>query len=309
MTLDEVPDRPGPPRHPNTPAGAAATFAAVGMWSVGNVIIAAIPMGGLAIAVYRLGLGSVVYTAVLYAQGGRLTRRAFALGWKGGLAFGIDIAAFFLAVRNTSVAIAVIFSALQPVVIAGFAAAMFGERIHRRHVVGTAVAVPAIALVAFGAGEGGEHSLFGDVMAVLALLAWSAYFITSKKAREQLRTMEYMTVLNIVGFLTVLVLAVPTGALTSADAELTMGRALAIVAVLAFPGSGHIIINWAHAHTTLMLTSLATLGMPVLSTLLAAVFLDQQVSTVQLAGIAVVLITLAFVVVGDTRAQQVPAGA
>jgi drug/metabolite transporter (DMT)-like permease len=271
------------------------------MWSVGNVLIAGIPMNGLAIGTYRLGLGAAVYTAILYAQGGRLTRRAFTLGWKGGLAFGIDIAAFFLAVRSTSVAIAVTLSALQPVVIAGFAAAMFGERIHRRHIVGTAVALPAVALVAFGAGGDSPHSLFGDVMAVVALLAWAAYFIASKRARQELATMEYMTVLNIVGFLTVLALAIPSGALVGSEGELTWEVALAIVAVLALPGSGHIVINWAHAHTTLMLSSLATLAMPVISTLAAAVFLDQSVTSAQVIGIVVVLATLAYVVIGDSR--------
>jgi drug/metabolite transporter (DMT)-like permease len=304
VTADEVPDEPVPAVHPSTPLGAGAAFAAVVMWSLGNVLIAGIPMNGLAIGTYRLGLGAVVYTAILYAQGGRLTRRTFRLGWKGGLAFGLDIATFFLAVRTTSVAIAVTLSALQPVVIAGFAAVMFGERIHRRHVVGTAVAVPAVALVAFGAGGDSPHSLFGDLMAVLAVLAWAAYFIASKRAREELATMEYMAVLNIVGFLTVVALAIPTGSLTGSGAGLTWETAAAIVAVLALPGSGHIVINWAHAHTTLMLSSLATLAMPVISTLAAAAFLDQPVTTVQVVGIVVVLVTLAYVVIGDSRAPR-----
>lgn len=302
MTADEVPDEPAPTvAQDSTPAGAAAAFFAVLLWGLGNVIIAGIPMNGLAIGTYRLGLGAVVYTAWLYVRGGRLTRRAFVLGWKGGLAFGLDIATFFLAIRNTSVAIAVTLSALQPVVIVGFAAVMFGERIHRRHIVGTAVAVPAVALVAFGAGAGSVHSVFGDVMAVAALFAWAAYFITSKKAREELGTMEYMTVLNIVGFLTVLALAVPTGALVGSGAEVTPKVALAIVGVLLLPGSGHIVINWAHAHTTLMLSSLATLAMPVISTVAALVFLGQEVTAVQVVGIVVVLATLAVVVVGDSR--------
>lgn len=301
MTGDEVPDTPTMSvPHDSTPTGAAAAFFAVLLWGLGNVIIAGIPMNGLAIGTYRLGLGAVVYTAWLYLRGGRLDRRSFALGWKGGLAFGLDIATFFLAVRNTSVAIAVTLSALQPVVIAGFAAVMFGERIRRRHIIGTAVAVPAVGLVAFGAGTGSMHSVFGDVMAVAALFAWAAYFITSKKAREQLGTMEYMTVLNIVGFLTVLALAIPTGSLVGSDAEFTPKVALAITAVLLLPGSGHIVINWAHAHTTLMLTSLATLAMPVISTVAAMVFLDQDVTAVQVVGIVVVLAALAVVVMGDS---------
>lgn len=284
-----------------TGTGTVAAFVAVSMWGLGNVIVASIDMNGLAIGTWRLGLGAVVYFAVLTARGGRLTARSFRDGWKGGLAFGLDIATFFLAVRNTTVAIAVTLSALQPIVIAGFAAAMFGERIRRRHIVATAVAVPGIALVAFASSDGGTHSVFGDVMAVLALFVWAAYFIASKKARQTLPLMEYMTVLNLMGFLTVGALALVTGNLAGGGG-LTWTNALWICLVLAVPGSGHIVMNWAHNHTTLMLTSLATLTMPVTSTAAAWIFLDQSVSAAQMAGIAAVLTALTFVVVGDSRA-------
>jgi len=288
-----------------TPAGTLAAFTAVTMWGLGNVIVASIDMNGLAIGTYRLGLGTLVYLGVLYARGGRLSRDSFRYGWKGGLAFGLDIATFFLAVRNTSVAIAVTLSALQPVVIAGFAAVTFGERIRPRHVIATAVAVPAIGLVAFGAPDEGVRGTFGDIMAVLALFAWAAYFITSKKARQHLPLMEYMTVLNLVGFVTVGSLALASGNIGGGDARPTAAAALGILGVLALPGSGHIVMNWAHQHTTLMLTSLATLTMPVVSTGAAYIFLDQSVSAMQVVGIAIVLTALAFVVIGDSRDARI----
>jgi drug/metabolite transporter (DMT)-like permease len=57
-----------------------------------------------------------------------------------------------------------------------------------------------------------------------------------------------------------------------------------------------------------MLTSLATLTMPATSTVGAWVFLDQGVTVVQMAGITVVLATLAFVVVGDSREMRLAEG-
>ena len=91
--------------------------------------------------------------------------------------------------------------------------------------------------------------------------------------------MEYMTVLNIVG--------VPHGARHrrpqpvrwwNGGARLTWSTAARSWPWWRYPGSGHIVMNWAHAHTTLMLSSLATLAMPVVSTLAAAAFLDQSVT-------------------------------
>jgi drug/metabolite transporter (DMT)-like permease len=305
MPSDATAPGPARPLEPSLrAAGTAAAFGAVALWGLGNVLVAAIPMNGLAIGVYRRGLGALVYLAVLHVRGGRLRWASFRAGWIGGLAFGLDIATFFLAVRNTTVSIAVTISALQPVVIAGFARVTFGERIAPRHVVGTLVAVPAVALVTLAGADNADQSTFGNVMAVAALFCWAAYFIASKKARETLETMEYMTVMNTVAFVAVLALALPAGVLWTSEGSPTPEHLLYAAAVLAVPGTGHIAMNWAHGHTTLMLTSLATLTMPVISTLAAWAFLDQSVTPLQLVGISVVLAVLAVVVVGDNREMR-----
>ncbi len=221
------------------------------MWGLGNVLVASIPLNGLTIGVYRLGLGSLLYLGILYGQGARLTMNSFRYGVLGGIAFGADIATFFLAVRNTTVSVAVTISALQPVVIAGFAAITFGEKIRPRHILGTAVAVPAVALVAFSGPDSGGQSLFGNLAAVAALLLVGPYFIASK-ARE-LPTMEYMTVMNMVAFVTVLAIAIPVGALWADSGEMSWKTAALIVGVVAVPGPAHphelvACTHDAHAH-------------------------------------------------------------
>jgi drug/metabolite transporter (DMT)-like permease len=289
----------------SSPLGIGAAVAAVTAWGLGNTIIAGVPMSGIAVAFYRLALAVVIYVPVLYLRGGRLSRRSFRHGWVGGVAFGADIATFFVAIHLTTVANATTISALQPLVIMGFAAVMFGERIRSRHVVCAVTATVGVALVAFGAARSGTGSLAGDLMSVVALFAWAWYFIASKKARTELDTFEYMTVMNLVAFLVVAPVALVAGDLFGADGRLDAGRLMAILFIVLIPGSGHILINWAHAHTTLVLTSLITLAMPVLSTVSAAIFLDQPVVATQVVGIAVVLASLAVVILGDARAPGV----
>jgi drug/metabolite transporter (DMT)-like permease len=289
----------------SSPLGIGAAVAAVTAWGLGNTIIAGVPMSGIAVAFYRLALAVVIYVPVLYLRGGRLSRRSFRHGWIGGVAFGADIATFFVAIHLTTVANATTISALQPLVIMGFAAVMFGERIRSRHVVCAVTATVGVALVAFGAARSGTGSLAGDLMSVVALFAWAWYFIASKKARTELDTFEYMTVMNLVAFLVVAPVALVAGDLFGADGRLDAGRLMAILFIVLIPGSGHILINWAHAHTTLVLTSLITLAMPVLSTVSAAIFLDQPVVATQVVGIAVVLASLAVVILGDARAPGV----
>ncbi len=292
-------DRSTPPGA--APLGIGAAVGAVTAWGLGNTIIAAVPMSGLSVAFYRLLTAIVIYVPILYLRGARLSTRSLRYGWKGGVAFGADIASFFVALRLTTVANATTISALQPLVIMGFAAVMFGERIRPRHVTCAVTATVGVALVAFGSARSGTGSLAGDLVAVIALFCWAAYFIASKQARTHLDTFEYMTVMNMVAFVTVAPMALLAGDLFSADGTLTPGRLVVIALIVAVPGSGHILMNWAHAHTTLVLTSLITLAMPVLSTVSAAMFLDQPVAVGQAAGIAVVLGSLAVVIVGDAR--------
>ena len=55
------------------------------------------------------------------------------------------------------------------------------------------------------------------------------------------------------------------------------------------------LMNFAHPHIPLYLASLLTLAVPVMSTAVAAFFLDEPVNAVQVLGMAVVLVAVALV--------------
>jgi drug/metabolite transporter (DMT)-like permease len=59
---------------------------------------------------------------------------------------------------------------------------------------------------------------------------------------------------------------------------------------------GHFLINWAHGHAPLVLTSLLTLLIPVVAMAGAAAFLGEEVVAAQIVGAIVVLGALAVVV-------------
>lgn len=295
---------PSPVPQRSTPLGTAAATTAVVAWGLGNTIVASVPLPGTVISFYRLLAGFLLYVSVLYVRGGRLTLRSLRHGWQGGLAFGLNVASFFVALRLTSVANATTIGALQPLLLMGFAAVMFSERIRTRHVICGMFATGGVAMVAFGAGAESPSDLVGDALAVVALVTMSWYFVASKSARRHLDTLEYMTVAIGVAFVVVTPLALATGDLLSQGLP-GPRAALGIAAIVAIPGSGHLLMNWAHNHTTLLLSSLVTLAIPVVSTASAALFLGQVVTAVQVMGIALVLASLAVVIAADAR--QVPA--
>lgn len=270
-------------------------------WGGGNTLIASIGLPGLTVAFLRTLFAVAIYVPVLYLRGGRLSLDSFRYGWNGGVAFGADVATFFVALSLTTVANATTISALQPLVIMAFAAAVFGERVRMLQVACAVVATAGVSMVAFGAAAGGANSVGGDLVAVLALFAWSWYFIASKRARTRLDTFEYMTVMNVVALLVIAPFAAIAGDLAPIPGDLEAVHLVSVLALVLIPGSGHILANWAHNHTTLVTMSLITLAMPVISTVTAAVFLDQRVAVVQGVGIAVVLVALAISVLFGER--------
>lgn len=285
-----------------SPTGLAAATAAVSLWGGGNVLVAAVPIDGLSLAFLRLWLAFAVYVVVLVTRGVRLHRSQFRPVLLGGFFFGADLITFYLALQYTSVAIAVTVSALQPIGVLAAASIFFGERVTRTHVMWGTIAIVGVIMVVLGAGTGGAATLTGNLWAVGALVCWAGYFIGSKSARRHVDNHTYLVWINLIGgiMLTPVILVVGL----DADRAFSWSGLGWVALIVAVPGSGHVVMNWAHAHTTLTSTSLLTLAMPVISSGLAALFLGQAVVPVQIVGIAITLGALAAVTAYNARRPE-----
>ena len=201
---------------------------------------------------------------------------------------------FFVALKSTTVANAVVISALQPIVLMAVAARRFGERVTRWLVQVALVAAVGVALVAFGSSSQPVWSPRGDILAVIAMFMFSAYFAFSKAAREEVPAFEFQTAIWVVGSVALLpvVLFEGGGSLTVPAGS----NLLWLMALLAVPGSGHLFVNWAHARVPLLVISMLTLANPVLSSIGAAAFLDEPLDALQVVGMAIVLGALAVTV-------------
>ena len=280
-------------------AGTAAAVSAVILWGAASVMAkSARHIDGLTLAFHRLWINALAMAVLFRLTGGRIDRRLLRLALPGGIAFAGDITLFFVAVKHTTVANATIISALQPALVLFVAGPLFAERVRLSDVVWTLVALGGVVIVVFGSAATPHWSPVGDALAVAALLAWTAYFITGKQARERLGALEFVTGMSIVAALTVGAVALASGH----DVSVPDGGSWAIILALALGtgGFGHFLINWAHGHAPIMLTSLLTLIIPVVAMAGAALFLGEDVVPAQGIGAAVVIGALAAVV---TRRQ------
>jgi drug/metabolite transporter (DMT)-like permease len=282
----------------------AAAVMAVVVWGLSSALIKQIEgLSGLGIACYRVWFGAVVVTALFLGSGRRITRELLRLSLLGGLAFTADLVLFFSAVQETTVANATILGALQPLLVLGIAGRMFGEPPRAVEIGWGAVAVGGTALVVLGGDGGGAASRHGDLLAVGALVAWTLYFVASKTARLRLTSFEYLTGMAIVAAVAIVPLPfLFEGTIGTTDT----GGWLSIVFLALFNGLlGHFFMSYSHGHVTLLAVSLLTLGIPVIATAVAALWLDESLTLVQVGGMVVVLAALSLV--SWSTARRAPA--
>lgn len=280
--------------------GVTAAGASVVVWGATSVLIKQVHgVSGVGISFHRLWIGALLTAVAFLASGGRYTRRLLRLSLPGGAAFALDICLFFTAVKETSVANATVIGALQPVLILAVARRLFGERPGMTEAFWSVVAIAGTAIVVLGGTAGGAASRRGDALAVAALFAWTWYFVASKRARDELSSFEYLAGLSLVATVLTTPLVLLSG---EAIAVPNAGAWVTIVLIAVVNGAlGHFLMNWAHGHVPIVVTSLMTLGIPVFATASAALFIDERVTGAQVAGMAVVLASLAIVVARTSR--------
>ena len=284
--------------------GIAGALVAMIAWGLSGVISKHIDMGGIAIAAYRFVAYFLALSAFMHLRGTRITVRMLQLSLWGGLALGADVALFFSALKNTSVANATIVGALQPVLVAIVAHRFFGERIRPRDMGFGAIALVAAVVVVLSAADSTKPDITGDLLAVGALFAWAAYMICSKLAKGKLTGNEY----TIGTAFWVGVTNVPLAFLFGQDMSWPSAESWLWLLILAFGAGimGHSIMNWAIQQIPLWLGATFTLFIPVIAAFSAWIFLGEELATTQMVAMAVVVLALGCVVTGQASIGSRP---
>lgn len=274
--------------------GKLAVIGTIVFWSIGNMIVRGTDLTGPQIAFWRYLIAAVLYAVGHAIFVGPLRWQDFRVAAPVGAALAIEIALFFVAIKTTTVANVTVIGALTPLLLFGVAARRFAERISVRVVAATLVALVGVAAVVFGSADAATWSPRGDVLALLALLFFAAYFALGKVARESLSGITLQTHSLLAGVpILAIVFAIDSGGMPVPDRS----QWWYVLGLVVFPSTGHFLIGWAHAHVSLTLVSLMTLGVPVLSILGAAVLYDESLVALQIFGIVVVLAVLCFAII------------
>lgn len=282
----------------NTRTGLIAAVTAIVFWAAGNIIVRSIDLPGMQIAFWRVVITAILYWGILLAAGRKLTWAQLKRSAPAGIAITLEIAIFFIALKATTVANTTVIGALQPIVVLFFGIRRFGEQVTARLVGLAGLALVGVTLVVFGSSAQPIWSPRGDLLAFVAMLLFAAYYILAKSARYDVPALEFQTAIWVVGSIVLLPFAIfDAGGLVIPAAEHWRGIGL----LLLIPATGHFLMNWAHPRVELSVTSLLTLGIPVLSAIGAALLLDEPIVGWQVPGIAIVLAALAAAIRHQTR--------
>ena len=174
--------------------GRVSAALAVTCWSAGNIMVARLDMPGIQIAFWRQLLGFGVYGLVFLLIGRRVTWPMVRRVIPAGVLLGLEIGVFFTALRSTTVANATIIGALQPILRLAVASRRYREVVTGWLSGASAVAVVGVVLVMWGAASEAGWSPRGDLLALLAMILFSAYFVVVKDTRASVDTFTLQTV-------------------------------------------------------------------------------------------------------------------
>lgn len=280
--------------------GRVAVMVGVTTWAVGNLIVRDTELDGPRLALWRYVIAAVLYTNWHLWRVGPLRLTQARLAAPAAIAITLEIALFFTAIQRTTVANVTVIGSLVPLLLAGIAVRRYGERIPPTVVVGAAIGLAGVAAVVYGSTAAVGWSLGGDALAFAALMFFAAYFVLGKEARKSLGAVTLQTYTMLIGVpVLVVVCLLTTGTVAPPPAD----QWVYPFGLVALPTTGHLLVNWAHQHVTLTFTSLMTLAVPVLSAAGAWMAFQEALTIMQVAGMAVVLVVLALVVVEGERGR------
>jgi drug/metabolite transporter (DMT)-like permease len=271
-----------------------AASAAVIAWGLGPLFVRGIGASTPTIVAYRLAMAVPVMIGLAYLTGGRISRPLMRQALVPSMVFFASMVTGFAAFKHTTIVNATLIPALQPVLLVAIASRFLGERRSRREVLWGVAALGGVLIVISGS-QGGDHSLWGDFLAVLNLGIWTTYFLRSKRIRDAgVHSWSFLACV----FTWSALFAVPWALATSPDLGAIRGMDwLYLAGMVVGPGVvGHGLMTWAQRYLDVSLASLLMLGNPVVSIVGAWMVFGQRLSAFQGLGALVVLIGLGGVV-------------
>ncbi|MGD9703497.1 MAG: DMT family transporter [Acidimicrobiia bacterium] len=273
-------------------AGLPAVVAAVVFLSTGSTVVRKIGAPGITIACIRSLLATVVWQALLAAQGRHITWSSIRRIGPAGALFGINLAAFFAGVNHTSIANAEFIGTLAPILVLPAGALLFKESIPWKALPWGIGALAGVSLVLFNTPASGRSSWGGNVLVVIAVVLWACYLLAAKHARREggVDVVAFMATSSLVAGLVLVPVVAAQGRLDDVPAR---GWPWLLLLTLVNGLAAHGLLVVAQRRVPVGTTSMLQVAQPALAVMWAYLFLDESIEPLQGVGMMVVVASLA----------------
>ena len=304
----------------NTTAPASSRMIAASVLAVGICVIAtssilirfvqALQIPSLSIAAIRLGISALVLTGLVLVRWRHATITYtwthVRLAFVSGLCLAIHFAAWIHSLEYTTVASSAALVATTPLWVGIAAMLIYKERLNRWRIMGMALTVAGSIVIALGDQQHphATQPLLGNSLALIGAVSGSIYFLIGRGVRNHIPLLHYIWI------------SYGSAAIALGVASLALGitvlptqpMAWLYLAALALGPQliGHTSINYAMRHLSALLVTIAMLGEPVGSAILAFVLFSERIESMQLVGLLALLIGIALTAFGETREEQTP---
>ena len=225
----------------------------------------------LAVAAWRLTLATLILTPfalkMVRSELRTLTRREWLNALASGFLLAIHFATWITSLAYTSVAASVVLVWTNPIFV-GLASHLFlGERLSRGMVIALVVAIVGSVIIGMGDLGEGTHRLLGDLLALMGAVAGAGYFLIGRRLRARLSLLAY--IYPVYGTAAVILMIVMLISGRAAIPQRSQTWLWMVLMALGPQILGHSSLNWALRYLSATYVTLATLGEPIGSTLLA----------------------------------------
>ncbi len=233
------------------------------------------PVSPLTIALYRLVfttlllLPLILFSKKIRSELGALSRSSLVKMIGIGIVLALHFALWITSLTKTSVASSVILVTAHPILVCPLSHFFLKERVSIVNALGISVSLIGVGILV-GGNYGldiGMSTLEGNILAILGGICAGIYIFGGRTLRKQVSVVPYAFVVYTVGSLTLLLICLlfqaPLTNLTTIDFGIILLMAV-ISGIL-----GHTLYNWSLGYIRASLASVALLGEPVGSALLA----------------------------------------
>ncbi len=210
-----------------------------------------------------------------------------------GIILACHFALWITSLKMTSVASSVILVTAHPVLVAPISYYFLKEKLSWVNALGIAVSLMGVAILVignYGFAAFGLDTVEGNILALLGGIAAGLYILGGRKLRKTVSTISYAFVVYLVGSVVLFFICL----LFNAPVINLSLRDYGIILLMAFVSGifGHTLYNWSLGHIRASIMSVALLGEPIGSSLLAYIipWIHQEPSLYTILGGAIILI-------------------